>query len=49
MILIDANTDVYGMRWTGSAWDTMGTGSVWDATGAIATEKCIDVAYEQTS
>lgn len=49
MILIDWNTDVYGMRWTGSAWDTMGTAAVWDTTGAIATEKSIDVAYEQTS
>lgn len=49
MILIDANVDVYGMRWTGSAWDNMGTAAVWDATGAIATEKSIDVAYETTS
>lgn len=32
MILIDANIDVYGMRWTGSAWDAMGTAAVWDAT-----------------
>jgi hypothetical protein len=49
MILIDANIDVYGMRWTGSAWDAMGTAAVWDATGSIATEKSIDVAYETTS
>lgn len=49
MILIDSNVDVYGMRWTGSAWDNMGTAAVWDATGAIATEKSIDVAYETTS
>lgn len=49
MILIDSNIDVYGMRWTGSAWDNMGTAAVWDATGAIATEKSIDVAYETTS
>lgn len=49
MILIDSNVDVYGMRWTGSAWDNMGTAAVWDATGAIVTEKSIDVAYETTS
>ena len=49
MILIDSNVDVYGMRWTGSARDHMGTAAVWDATGAIATEKSIDVAYETTS
>lgn len=49
MILIDANTDVYGMRWTGSAWDNMGTAAVWDASAGIATKKSIDVAYETTS
>jgi Tfp pilus assembly protein PilV len=49
MIMLDANIDVYGMRWTGSAWDTMGTAAVWDASGSIATRKAIDVEYEQTS
>ncbi len=49
MIVLDANTDVYGMRWTGSAWDNMGTAAVWDATASIATEKSIDVAYETAS
>lgn len=49
MILLDANADVYGMRWTGSAWDTMGVATVWDATAATATKKTIDVEYEQTS
>lgn len=49
MIMLDANTDVYGIAWDGSTWGTMGTGVVWDATAAIATEKVIDVAYEQTS
>lgn len=24
MIFIDSNVDVYGMRWTGNMWDTMG-------------------------
>lgn len=49
MILLDANADVYGMRWTGSGWNTMGVATVWDATASIATKKAIDVEYEQTS
>lgn len=49
MIMLDANADVYGMRWTGSAWSDMGTTTVWDATAASATKKTIDVDYEQTS
>jgi Tfp pilus assembly protein PilV len=49
MILLDANADVYGMAWTGSAWSTMGTAAVWDASAASATKKTIDVEYEQTS
>jgi Tfp pilus assembly protein PilV len=49
MIMLDANSDVYGMAWTGSAWSTMGTAAVWDATAASAAKKAIDVEYEQTS
>lgn len=49
MILLDANADVYGMTWNGSAWGTMGTATVWDATAASATKKTIDVEYEQTT
>ena len=49
MIMLDANIDVYGMAWNGSSWVNMGTSTVWDASAAIATEKVIDVAYEQTS
>lgn len=49
MIMMDNNIDVYGMVWNGSSWGNMGTSAVWDATAAIATEKVIDVAYEQTS
>ncbi len=48
-VLLDANADVYGMAWTGSAWSTMGTAAVWDATASTATKKGIDVEYEQTS
>lgn len=49
MMLLDANADVYGMRWTGSAWDSMGTAAVWDASASTATKKGIDIEYEQTS
>lgn len=49
MIMLDANSDVYGMVWTGSTWSTMGTAAVWDASAASATKKTIDVEYEQTS
>jgi Tfp pilus assembly protein PilV len=49
MIMLDANSDVYGMAWTGSTWSNMGTAAVWDATAASAAKKTIDVEYEQTS
>lgn len=49
-IMLDANSDVYGMRWTGSAWSTMGTAATWDTTASTSfTKKAIDVEYEQTS
>lgn len=49
MIMLDANADVYGMRWTGSAWNNFATATVWDATASTATRKGIDIEYEQTS
>jgi hypothetical protein len=49
MIVLDANSDVYGMRWTGSAWDNMGTSAAWETTASLATKETIDVAYEKTS
>lgn len=49
MIMLDANSDVYGMLWNGTSWGTMGVAAVWDATAASATKKTIDVAYEQTT
>lgn len=49
MIVLDANSDVYGMRWTGSAWDTIGTATTWETTAGSNTRKSIDVAYEKTS
>jgi len=49
MIMSDANLDVYGMAWTGSAWSALGTTAVWDASAATATKKTIDVEYGQTS
>jgi hypothetical protein len=47
LMTLDANVDVYGMRWDGSAWSNMGAPATWDTSAAIATRKCIDVAYEQ--
>ncbi|MGE5392702.1 MAG: fibronectin type III domain-containing protein, partial [Candidatus Saccharibacteria bacterium] len=52
MILNDANSDVYGALWTGSAWDDMNSGAVepvWDATAAGATKHNADVAWESLS
>lgn len=49
MIMLDSNSDVYGMRWTGTTWENMGTATAWDTTAASATKKAIDVEYEQTS
>lgn len=49
MIMLDANSDVYGMMWNGTTWSTMGTAATWDAAAATASKKTIDVEYEQTS
>lgn len=49
MIMMDATTGVYGMRWTGSAWNNMGTAATWDTTASNAARKGIDVEYERTS
>jgi hypothetical protein len=49
MILLDSNSDVYGMRWTGAAWNNMGVAGVWDTSASTSTSKAIHVAYEQLS
>jgi hypothetical protein len=49
LILLDANADVYGMRWNGTSWVAMETVITWDTTASTATRKGIDVEYEQTS
>jgi hypothetical protein len=49
MMVLDSNSDAYGMRWTGSAWDNMGTATAWETTSSVATREAIDVAYEKTS
>lgn len=49
---ITANDSVYGARWNGSQWDSMGqsTAAVWDnSVGNGNDRKAIDVAYEQSS
>ncbi len=47
MILLDSNSYVYGMRWTGAAWNNMGVAGVWDTAASTSTTKAIHVAYEQ--
>lgn len=47
MIVLGSNVDVYGLRWTGAAWNNMFDAVRWDTTAATATRKAIDVAYEQ--
>jgi hypothetical protein len=49
LILLDANADVYGMRWNGTSWVHMDTAVIWDTNASTATRKGIDVEYEQTS
>lgn len=49
MIYNDANVDVHGYVWTGSAWSLMGASAVWDASSAIATEEEIAVACEYST
>jgi len=52
MISIDTAEDVYGMYWTGSAWDDMNSGGVepvWDAAAADDQYQPIDVAFENNS
>ncbi len=48
-ILIDANSDVYGMVWDGTSWNDMGVNTVWDPNGSTFTAKSIDVEYEQNT
>lgn len=49
MIMLDSNSDVYGMRWNGTTWDTMGNAAAWDTTASNASRKGIDVEYEETT
>lgn len=49
MIMLDANSDVYGMAWNGSTWVNLSSVVTWDTTAASAAKKTIDVEYEQNS
>jgi len=57
LITVDSSgsPDVYGMRWTGAAWNDMGVAGTWDTSAAdsgapaMSPSKVIDVAYEQQS
>jgi len=46
MAYVDSTGCIYGMRWTGSAWDNMGVSTAWDTTIASSTKQCFDIAYE---
>jgi len=46
LIYADANHDVMGYRWTGTAWDNMGATTVWDTTATLTRKKPVGVAYE---
>ena len=41
--------NIYGLRWSGSAWDNMGVATLWDTAAANTATNIIDVAYEQQS
>ena len=49
IVLGSTNVYVYGLRWTGVAWDNMGAAAVWDTGGSTSATKSIHVAYEQQS
>lgn len=49
MIMSDNLSAIYGMTWSGSAWNAMGQVLSWDGMSASANKKTIDVEYEQTS
>ena len=48
LLTLDAGSDIYGVRWNGTAWVRMSaaTGS-WDTAASTSARKAMDVAYEQ--
>lgn len=48
MLVLSSSSEIYGMRWGGSAWSNMGIALSWDV-AVITSRKIIDVAYEQQS
>jgi hypothetical protein len=47
LMSFDSGQDVYGARWTGSAWNNMGTAGRWDtSTGTTNNREAIDVAWQ---
>jgi len=51
MISRDSNRDIWGARWTGTAWTKMeaGAAATWDASGTANDGDSADVAYESVS
>lgn len=46
LILLSANTDIYGLLWTAGAWSNMGDATRWDTTASTNLYEAIGVAYE---
>jgi hypothetical protein len=47
LMTVDDNQDVYGVRWTGAAWNNMGNNARWDTTTSNANNReSIDVAWQ---
>ncbi len=49
LIFVDNQRDVYGMTWTGTAWNNMGVAATWDNGANNPDSRIVDVAYEQQS
>lgn len=49
LMTLDAGSDVYGVRWNGTAWVRMSAATIWETTASTNSRKAMDVAYEQLS
>jgi hypothetical protein len=50
LMTLDSGSDVYGVRWTGTAWARMSAATTsWETSASTNARKAMDVAYEQQS
>jgi len=47
LMTLDAGSDVYGVRWNGTAWARMSAATLWENSASTNSRKAMDVAYEQ--